>query len=217
MKPCSDGTSAGHSIAQIVVALALLAAAGGCEPARPKLVHEAKLANVRTVAVLNFVDAPGPEGKGSGKVVVNAAIAELYRCRGLSVVEAARLKAVMDELDLQRTDMVDHATASRIGKRAGAELVIVGEITQYEAQKEYSHIAVHMVAGGGTKTIHRVGLSLRAVSVADGQVIYAEMGQGTSEKGYSPALKLAAQEAIRPLALFFKERSEKANVSKPTP
>jgi hypothetical protein len=73
-----------------------------------------------------------------------------------------------------------------------------------------------MFSAGGTKTIHRVGLSLRAVSVADGQVIYAELGQGVSEKGYSPALKLAAKEAIRPLALFFKERYDKANAPKPT-
>lgn len=216
MKFRGDGASAGHCIIQLVVALALLAAAGGCEPPRPELPHEAKLEVVHTVAVLTFIDGPGPEAKGSGKIVVNAAIAELYQCQGISVVEAARLKAIMDELDLQRTDMVDNATASKIGKRAGAELVILGEITQYEAQKEYSHLAVHMVAGGGTKTIHRVGLSLRGVSVKDGQVIYAKLGQGNSGKGYSPALEVAAKEAIRPLALFFKERYEKANAPKPT-
>lgn len=214
MKPRGDGTSAGHCPIHLMLALALLAAAG-CEPPRPHLPHEDKLALVQTIVVLTFIDAPGPRGKGSGKIVVNAAIAEMYQCPGVSVVEAARLKAVMDELDLQRTDMVDHATAWKIGKRAGAELVIVGEITQYETTKDYSHGAVHMFSAGGTKTTHRVGLSLRGVSVKNGQVIYAKGGQGNSEKGYSPALELAAKEAIRPLALFFKERYEKAHTAQP--
>lgn len=215
MKFRGDGTSAGHCIVHLVIALALLAAAGGCEPPRPELAHEAKLAEVHTVAVLHFVDAPGGTAKGSGEVVVGAAQAELIRC-GIRVIERGRLKAILGEQDLRLAGLVDATTASKIGKLAGAELVILGEITQYEAQKEYSHVAVHMFSGGGTKTIHRVGLSLRAVSVADGQVIYAKMGQGTSQKGYSPALELAAKEAIRPLALFFKERYEKANAPKPT-
>ena len=90
MKLRSDGASAGHCIIHLVVALALLVAAGGCEPARPKLPHEAKLELVHTVAVLTFIDAPGPRAKGSGKIVVNAAIAELYQCQGVSVVEASR-------------------------------------------------------------------------------------------------------------------------------
>lgn len=214
MKLRGDGASAGHCIIEFVVALALLAAAG-CEPPRPQLPHEDKLELVRTVAVLTFIDAPGPQGKGSGRIVVNAAITELYQCPGVSVVEAARLKAVMDELDLQRTDMVDHATAWKIGKRAGAELVIVGEITQYEPDTKYSHGAVHMFSAGGTKTIYRVGLSIRGVSVKNGQVIYAKGGGGNSEKGYSPALEVAAKKAIRPLALFFKERYEKAHAAQP--
>ena len=214
MKFRGDGASAGHCIIQLVVALALLAAAGGCEPPRPELPHEAKLEVVHTVAVLTFIDGPGPEAKGSGKIVVNAAIAELYQCQGVSVVEAARLKAIMDELDLQRTDMVDLATASKIGKRAGAELVIVGEITQYQTTKDYRHGAAYIFSAGETKTTHRVGLSLRGVSVKNGQVIYAKGGQGNSEKGYSPALEVAAKKAIRPLAMFFKERYEKANAPK---
>ena len=203
-----------HTGHAAVVAGLMLAAAGGCEPARPQLPHEAKLGLVQTVAVLTFVDAPGSLAKGSGKIVVNAAIAELYQCPGVSVVEAARLRAIMDELDLQRTDMVDLATASKIGKRAGAELVIVGEITQYQTTKDYRHGAAYIFSAGETKTTHRVGLSLRGVSVKNGQVIYAKGGQGNSEKGYSPALEVAAKKAIRPLAMFFKERYEKANAPK---
>ena len=49
MKFRGDGVSAGHHIIQFVVALALLAAAGGCEAPRPQLAHEAKLAEVHTV------------------------------------------------------------------------------------------------------------------------------------------------------------------------
>jgi len=177
----------------------------GCASPPPPMAHADVLSNVRTVAVLPFVDAPGPKGQGSGQVIVNAAVAELYKCPGIQVVESARLKAILDEVDLKIFN--DPQVASRIGKRAGADVVFLGEVTQYDAQQEYGSVRVTLVSGASTKYTHRVGLSVRAVAVADSRVVYAELGQGTSDQGFSPAAKAAAEEALRSWRRFYEARN----------
>ena len=89
---------------------------------------------------------------------------------------------------------------------AGADLVIFGDVTQYDAQQDYAHVAVAIVSGGGTKYTHRVGLSIRAVSVDDGRVIYARSGQGADPEGYTKAAEIAAEKAIRPLRQFYRQK-----------
>ena len=64
-------------------------------------------------------------------------------------------------------------------------------------------MAVHMFSGGTTRRIHRVGLSVRAVNVNDGCIIYAELGQGQHKQGYSSAAKTASQQALDPWLRFF--------------
>jgi curli biogenesis system outer membrane secretion channel CsgG len=186
-----------------VILIAQVLAAVGCEEEkRVKLTYEKELAVVKTYAVLPFVDAPGPRGKGSGNVVVNAIIAELYRCRGVRVVERSQINKILTERDFNISQL-DSDKATRLGKLAGADAVIFGEVNQYAAQQEYSHGAVYVVSSGGTKHMHRVGLYLRVVDVKTGQVLYAEGGQGQDKEGFLNAAKIAAGEAIKPLRDFY--------------
>ena len=198
------------------VGLFLVGAALGCDATaayRDLTASEAAaLENVKTVAVMPFVDAPGLSGKDSGRVVLGPCIAVLNKCPGIAVVERARLIAILDELDLQRMDAVDNKMASKIGKRLGADVVILGEVMQYEAQQEYGHMVVYVVSGGATTRNHRVGIAVRAVNVKTAQIIYAEIGDGTSKDGFAPAAKLAANKALGPWWKYY----EKQNAAKQT-
>ena len=187
-----------------LAAMLLLAAwAIGCEP-QVSLRHSDKLLAVRTIAVLPFQDAPGAHAKGSGRVVVNGIIGQLYELPGIRVVERSRLATILKEKDFR--GMLDPSRASTIGKLAGADLVIFGDVTQYDAQQNYSHVGVAIISGGGTKYTHRVGLSIRGVSVNDGRVIYARGGQGANPEGYTKAAEIAAEKAIRPLQQFYQQK-----------
>ena len=178
----------------------------GCEEEKIELPQHTKdaLTKVRTLAVLPFQDAAGPKAKGSGKMLVGAITAELTACPGLKLVERSQLSKVISEEDLK--DMLSASVAAKIGKKVGADTVIVGEVTQYDAQKETSHLSIYAVGGGGTSTKYLVGLSIRAVNVADGRVIYARSGSGAKKSGFQDAATNAAKEAMKPWRQFFEDR-----------
>ncbi|MBI5725805.1 MAG: hypothetical protein HZA50_17730 [Planctomycetes bacterium] len=172
-------------------------AAAGCTEKSVFLPHAAALNKIKVVGVLPFVDAPGV--KDSGDKVLTAVAQQLYQCPNIKVVERKQLKAIIDEQDLAAALADDPvAAAGRIGKAVGADAIFIGELTQYEAQQESSHLAVSVVSGGGTKHIHRVGISVRGINVRDQMVIYAQSGGGVSNEGYSPAIDEAAAKAMSP-------------------
>ena len=187
-----------------LAAISLLVSwSAGCEPPTA-LRYSDKLLATKTMAVLPFQDAPGAHAKGSGKVVVNGIISQLYELPGIRVVERSRLATILKEKDFRGA--LDPSKASTIGKLAGADLVIFGDVTQYDAQQDYGHVSVSIISTGTTKYTHRVGLSIRAVSVDDGRVIYARSGQGADPEGYTKAAEIAAEKAIKPLQLFYKQK-----------
>ncbi|MDP6634539.1 MAG: CsgG/HfaB family protein [Phycisphaerae bacterium] len=190
--------------ATALAAMSLLVLSGsGCEP-QTSLRYSGKLLTVKTMAVLPFQDAPGSHARGSGRIVVNGVIGQLYELPGVRIVERSRLATILKEKDFRGT--LDPSKATTIGKLAGADMVIFGDVTQYDAQQNYGHVGVAIISGGETKYTHRVGLSIRGVSVDDGRVIYARSGQGADREGYTKAAEIAAERAIKPLQLFYKQK-----------
>lgn len=179
---------------------------GGCDAPLDAATF-AQLEDVHSVAVVPFVDAHN--ASGSGDLVVTAAMKQLYRCSGVRVYERTQLRALIDEHDLMSATS-DQEIASQLGQLTGVDAVILGEVTQYEAQQESSTVAVYVVAGSGTKHIHRVGMFVRAVRVSDGQIIYAESGEGVSNIGYTGAADIAAEQAFRPWLTAFRLRPSEA-------
>ncbi len=193
-------------------ALAPLAGMLGCEAPPIELPHQPVLRNVKTIAVVPLVDAPGGKAKGSGETVVGAVTEVLYKVPGIRVVERRRLKSIIDEHDLKLSSLTENAAAARLGKLAGADAVLVGEVRQYEAQVDNRSLSIDIVRTSSTKHTHRVGLGVRVVNVTacgeyrPGDVIYADGGQGVSRQGHSPAASAAAEKALKDLVLYFKQR-----------
>lgn len=187
---------------------------GGCTFGKteisPVTRNQPELRQIHTIAVLPFIDAPGAEAKGSGAVVVNAITTQLYTCRGIRVVERSRVNSLMQERDLHVSQMQDTSVATEIGKLAEADAVLVGSLTQYQAQQDYAHGAVYIVSGGTTSHMHRVGISVRLVDVHTGQVLFAEDAGGKDKDGFAQAAKIAAADALKPLRDFYEiERGPK--------
>jgi TolB-like protein len=72
---------------------------------------------------------PGAESDpfpGLGKALAGMVVSDLSMLPGVDLVERDRLDALLGEIALSSTAYLDPATAQRLGKGVGAELVLVG-------------------------------------------------------------------------------------------
>lgn len=83
----------------------------------------------RTVAVL-YIENNSLVDKASldplQKGLTDMLITELSKIEGLNVVERAKLQALVDELQLGLSGLVDATTAQRVGKLLGAQTLVMG-------------------------------------------------------------------------------------------
>ena len=125
----------------LVLLAACLASVLGCAEA-PELMNVQRLSEVRCLAVLPFEDGPGTQGRNSGRAVAGFLTSELTKCPKFRIIERSKLKSLMDEQDLQVTDIVDTETAVKVGKILGVDGIILGAVSQYDMDKTtvYIHI-----------------------------------------------------------------------------
>jgi hypothetical protein len=97
----------------------------------------------------------------------------LVKAGRFTVVERERLEALLAEQELGATERVDPATAARVGKILGAELVVFGTVTQASDQKidKFAYDLVRV----------EVTVEVRAVNTTSGTVVISETAAGMAE------------------------------------
>jgi hypothetical protein len=141
--------------------------------ARDLLRDSGKL-GAKTAAVVPFAFADGRESAG-GAAVAESLQTELVAQGGLNLVERARLGKLLDEAKLQASGLVAPETAIKVGRMAGADLLVTGTLTDL---------------GGGW-----VEVNARLVRVEDGRVLRAAKAKARkawSESAPGPALSTPA-------------------------
>lgn len=137
----------------------------------------------RTMAVLTFEDAPGVTGSGSR---VAGIVTTLLLDLDLSLVERTRLEQVLNEQVTLLTYGND-TDALKIGRLVGANAIVIGEVQQWETDRQQ-----------GTS---RVSLSLRMIDVETGRLLFNGEGHGFDATGDEPE-NMARKIAHRILARF---------------
>jgi curli biogenesis system outer membrane secretion channel CsgG len=124
------------------------------------------------VAVMNFSGGESLEERLRLRMA-DALVTSLVKAGRFDVVERERLDLVMTEQNLTQTGRVDPATAARVGKILGAELVVFGLVTGATEQKidKFSYDLVRI----------EVSIDVRAVNVSSGRVVISENALGTAE------------------------------------
>ena len=124
------------------------------------------------VAVMNFSGGEVLEERLRIRMA-DALVTSLVQAGRFDVVERERLDLVMTEQNLTQTGRVDPATAARVGKILGAELVVFGLVTGATEQKidKFSYDLVRI----------EVSIDVRAVNVSSGRVVISENASGTAE------------------------------------
>lgn len=124
------------------------------------------------VAVMNFSEGEALEERLRLRMS-DALITALVQAGRFDVVERSRLDLVMSEQNLTQTGRVDPATAARVGRILGAELVVFGVVTGATEQKidKFSYDLVRV----------EVSIDVRAVNVSSGRVVISESAKGAAE------------------------------------
>jgi len=112
----------------------------------------------RTMAMMLFEDAVGAPGSGSR---VAGIVTTLMLDLDVHMVERAKLDEVLKEQVIQLTH-ADDANVLKVGRLAGAQAIIVGEVQQWERQE--------------SKRTHSVSLSLRMIDVETGLLLFSSEG-----------------------------------------
>jgi len=166
----------------------------GCAP-QAEVINLERLAEVKRLAVLPFEDGPGFRAKNSGNAVTGFITAEMAKYRKYQLLERSRLKTVIDEQDLQTTDLVDEQTAIKVGKMLGVDGVVLGTVSEYEMDKTTVYVYVVPVVSRE----YRVGATVRIIDVKNGEVIYAHSASASSAKNFTEAGKTAAKSLLAAL------------------
>jgi curli biogenesis system outer membrane secretion channel CsgG len=120
-----------------------------------------------------FVDL----SRGIGDVVTN----ELFDLGRFRVVERQALGRVMEEQDLGQTGRFDDRAVAELGRLLGAELILTGAVSEFSLDRASVGSAVFGIIGGTTITTARVGVDLRFVDVATGEVLGVGRGLGMAQ------------------------------------
>jgi hypothetical protein len=178
------------------LAFAPLAVLGplGCAD-RDLVMDVQRCSQISRLAVLPFSDGPGASAVNSGPAVAGFVLERLAQSGKYQLVERSRLKTILDEHDLEAADLIDPATAAKVGKLAGVEAVVTGSVSQYDQDKSIVYIYIIPII---TRS-YRVGATIRIIDVDGGMIIYAKSASGSSSSNYTSAGKKAIDKAFKPL------------------
>jgi len=136
------------------------------------------------VAVIGFDStAPGyiwhinsELSKAATDLMINA----LIKTEGFRVFERVKLDAILKEQDFQAySGRVDPSTAVKIGKMLGVDLIVAGSVTSI-VYKKSGGIKIGPLSL--KKSSATVTVTVRAINVTTGEIIFSEVKKGTTSK-----------------------------------
>ena len=129
------------------------------------------------VAVSDFQNSSASSyweiGTGMSDMLTNA----LVQSGCFRVVERQQLDHILQEQDLGATDRVNPGTAAQIGNITGAQMLIMGNITEFsetESGGALGFVSKAVGAGGVGKMKSHVGLIVKVIDSATGEIMISK-------------------------------------------
>jgi curli biogenesis system outer membrane secretion channel CsgG len=118
--------------------------------------------------------------KELGSGVADIFVSEAFRSGQFRITERAELDKVLFEQDLAQSGRIDPETAADVGKITGAELIVLGSLTEFGISVTGGGGNVLNVFGGSAESVTaRVTVDIRLVDAVTAEVI--AIGIGTSQ------------------------------------
>ncbi len=157
------------------------------------------------IAVSNFENSSTWAwwGDNLGRAAADELATQLVQTGKFTVIERAQLDAILQEQNLGASGAVTAATAAKVGKLLGVQLMLTGSITAFSIKRT----SIGLRGIGGTYSNAESKVDARLVNTETGEIMIVAVGQGNKRmgggyfKGVSAEQTFdqgAAQEALRP-------------------
>jgi len=131
----------------------------------------------KRIAVAEFQDKSGHRGAGQG--VADMLVTALVKSGEFIVVERKELDKVLAEQRLGRSGSVTPQTAPAIGKLLGADLLVLGSISELGTKDRNVSGGAPMFGAKINAKTARAAVDIRLVNTSTGEVVAAETEEGT--------------------------------------
>lgn len=119
---------------------------------------------------------------GSG--VADIFIAEAYDSQQFRITERAEIDKILSEQDLAQSGRVNPATAAALGRIEGAELMVLGSVSEFGVETTGGGGRVLGVFGGAAETVTvRVAVEIRFVDTVTAEIM--AIGRGVARTSQS--------------------------------
>lgn len=156
-------------------------------------------------------------GANLGHAATDELITQLANTGLFSVIEREQLDAMLSEQNLEQGDSLDPATAAELGEVLGAQVVLMGSITQFSIETKRAGIGRFGASYSEAETIldvHVVNTSTAEIMLmaeGDGKKRFGGLGEnntsfeqqfdaGTAQEALRPAVEKAVEEIASVLA-----------------
>lgn len=132
----------------------------------------------KRVAVARFDDRSGTGWHNIGSGVSDMLVTALVKSGSFNVLERQEMEKVAAEQQFSNSGMVTPETATKLGKILGAELFVIGSVSEFGIKESNLGGATSLFGANVATRKARAVVDIRLVNVTTGEIIAAEKEEG---------------------------------------
>ena len=133
----------------------------------------------KRLAVSRFEDRTGSGYHSLGEGIADMLVTALVKSGKFNVIERQEIERVMQEQKFGETGMVTPESAPKVGQLLGAELFVVGSVSEFGQKKNNVSGGMSMFGAGLSTKQSRAVVDIRLVNTLTGEIVAAESEEGT--------------------------------------
>jgi curli biogenesis system outer membrane secretion channel CsgG len=121
--------------------------------------------------------------KELGSGVADIFVTEAFRSNQFRITERAQLDKVLLEQDLATSGRIDQGTAAEVGQITGAELIVVGSVTEFGVTTTGGGGKVLGIFGGSAETVTAsIAVDIRVVDAKSAEIVAIGVGRDSQSQ-----------------------------------
>jgi curli biogenesis system outer membrane secretion channel CsgG len=121
--------------------------------------------------------------KELGSGVADIFVTEAFRSNQFRITERAQLDKVLLEQDLATSGRIDPGTAAEVGQITGAELIVVGSVTEFGVTTTGGGGKVLGIFGGSAETVTAsIAVDIRVVDAKSAEILAIGVGRDSQSQ-----------------------------------